>query len=100
MINRIQAIAAALQQVGVGETSRVLIFEDATVDRPCYVLAIMRLGAVYVPLDFRNPLPRLVDVAASCKPAAILVDSRHSHPLLWRWMRYLQRPPSHQRVAH
>ncbi|CAI7584254.1 unnamed protein product [Penicillium palitans] len=34
MINRIQAIVAALQQVGVGETSRVLISEDATVDRP------------------------------------------------------------------
>lgn len=75
MINRTQAIAAALQQVGVGESSRVLVFEDATVDWPCSMLAIMRLGAVYVPLDLRNPLPRLADVAGSCKPVAILVDS-------------------------
>lgn len=75
MIDRIEAIAAALQQAGVGESSRVLVFEDATADWPCSMLAIMRLGAVYVPLDLRNPLPRLADVAGSCKPAAILVDS-------------------------
>lgn len=38
------------------------------------MLAIMRLGAAYVPLDLRNPLPRLAEVAESCLPAAILVD--------------------------
>ncbi|KAE9373525.1 hypothetical protein N431DRAFT_482543 [Stipitochalara longipes BDJ] len=74
MINRIEAIAEALQNVGIGDGSRVLVFEDATVDWPCSMLAIMRIGAVYVPLDLRNPLPRLADVAANCQPAAILVD--------------------------
>lgn len=74
MLDRIEAIAEALQKAGVGEGSRILVFEDATVDWPCSMLAIMRLGAVYVPLDLRNPLPRLAEVAASCQPAAILVD--------------------------
>jgi hybrid polyketide synthase / nonribosomal peptide synthetase ACE1 len=38
------------------------------------MLAIMRIGAVYVPLDLRNPLPHLAGVAANCQPAAVLVD--------------------------
>lgn len=75
MHDRIQAIAEALQTAGVTQGSRVLVFEDATADWPCSMLAIMRIGAVYVPLDLRNPLPRLADVAASCKPVAILVDN-------------------------
>jgi hybrid polyketide synthase/nonribosomal peptide synthetase ACE1 len=75
MHDRIGAIAEALQKAGVIEGSRVLVFEDASADWPCSMLAIMRLGAVYVPLDLRNPLPRLADVAASCEPVAILVDN-------------------------
>ncbi|KAL2864310.1 uncharacterized protein BJX67DRAFT_383970 [Aspergillus lucknowensis] len=74
MTDRIQAIAESLQQVGVVQGSRVLVFEDATADWPCSMLAIMRLGAVYIPLDLRNPLSRLADVATSCQPVAILVD--------------------------
>lgn len=75
MTDRIEAIAEALKKAGVGDGSRVLVFEDATVDWPCSLLAIMRIGAVYIPLDLRNPLPRLADVAESCQPAVILVDN-------------------------
>ncbi len=75
MTDRIEAIAEVMKKAGVGEGSRVLVFEDATVDWPCSLLAIMRIGAVYIPLDLRNPLPRLADVAASCQPAMILVDN-------------------------
>lgn len=74
MISRTEAIAEGLQKAGVKKGSRVLVFEDATTDWACSMLAIMRTGAVYVPLDLRNPLPRLADVAASCEPVAILVD--------------------------
>ncbi|KAF3769442.1 hypothetical protein M406DRAFT_20616, partial [Cryphonectria parasitica EP155] len=74
MSDRTQAIAEALQQSGVGTGSRVLVFEDATADWPCSMLAIMRVGGVYIPLDLRNPLPRLADVAGACAPAVILVD--------------------------
>ena len=63
-----------MKTAGAGEGSRVLVFEDATADWPCSLLAIMRIGAVYIPLDLRNPLPRLADVAVSCQPAVILVD--------------------------
>lgn len=74
MINRIEAVAEALQNAGVSKGLRVLVFHQATSDWPCSMLAIMRLGGIYVPLDLRNPLPRLAAVATDCEPTAILVD--------------------------
>ncbi|KAL8721594.1 MAG: hypothetical protein Q9225_001758 [Loekoesia sp. 1 TL-2023] len=75
MIRRIQAIAEALENAGIGTGSRVLVFEQAASDWVCSMLAIMRTGGVYVPLDLRNPMPRLAAVAGDCEPSAILVDS-------------------------
>ncbi|KAF6220917.1 hypothetical protein HO133_002597 [Letharia lupina] len=75
MTDRIEAIAEIMQKADICEGSRVLVFQDASVDWPCSMLAIMRLGGVYIPLDLRNPLPRLADIAASCQPAVILVDN-------------------------
>ncbi|PVI03762.1 hypothetical protein DM02DRAFT_696056 [Periconia macrospinosa] len=78
MILRIEAIAESLQAVGVKPSDRVLVFQDATTDWPCSMLSIMRIGAVYVPLDLRNPLSRLASVASSCEPTAILIDDTTS----------------------
>ncbi|KOS18114.1 Nonribosomal peptide synthetase 14 [Escovopsis weberi] len=75
MINRIEAIGESLQDAGVGEGSRVLVYQEPAADWPCSMLAIMRLGAVYVPLDLRNPINRLATVARDCRPAAILADA-------------------------
>ena len=74
MTGRIEVIAEALQNAGVDAGKRVLVLQQATSDWPCSMLAIMRLGAVYVPLDLRNPIPRLEAVAKDCEPTAVLVD--------------------------
>ncbi|KAL8790212.1 MAG: hypothetical protein Q9213_000743 [Squamulea squamosa] len=74
MIGRIEAIAGALQKAGVGAGSRVLVYQQAASDWICSMLAIMRIGGIYVPLDLRNPIPRLAAVAVDCEPAAVLVD--------------------------
>ncbi|KAF1829261.1 hypothetical protein BDW02DRAFT_651485 [Decorospora gaudefroyi] len=75
MIKRIEAIAESLHNAGIIAGQRVLVFQDASADWPCSMFAIMRLGAIYIPLDLRNPLPRLASVAQDSEPAAILVDS-------------------------
>lgn len=75
MTNRIEAIAEALKTKGAGSGSRVLVFQKAASDWVCSMLAIMRVGAIYVPLDLRNPLPRLASVAKDCEPTAILADA-------------------------
>lgn len=74
MLGRIEAIAETLQNAGVGAGSRVLVYQQAASDWICSMLAIMRLGGIYVPLDLRNPMPRLSTVAVDCEPTAVLVD--------------------------
>lgn len=74
MMDRIEAIAEALQMEGISAGSRVAVFQQATSDWVCSLLAIMRVGAIYVPLDLRNPLPRLAAIAGDCQPHAILAD--------------------------
>lgn len=74
MTNRIEAIAEALQNAGINAGKRVLVYQQATSDWPCSMLAIMRLGAIYVPLDLRNPILRLAAVAKDCEPTAVIVD--------------------------
>ncbi|KAK7981308.1 hypothetical protein PG988_003546 [Apiospora saccharicola] len=74
LIQRIEAAAEALQKVGVGAGSRVLVFQTASAHWVSSMLAIMRIGAIYVPLDLRNPLARLASVAVDCEPAAVLAD--------------------------
>ena len=74
MIKRIEAIAEALLKAGVDRTSCVLVFQQASADWICSMLAIMRIGGVYVPLDLRNPIPRLAAQAEHCQPSAVLAD--------------------------
>lgn len=78
MDHRIQAIGEKLLDAGVKSGSRVLVFQEAAADWTCSVLAIMRVGAVYVPLDSRNPMQRLASIARDCQPAAVLVDDTTS----------------------
>ncbi|KAI8942360.1 hypothetical protein NX059_000436 [Plenodomus lindquistii] len=75
MSKRIEAIAEALINAGVSHGHRVLVFQQATSDWICSLLAIMWIGGVYVPLDLRNPLERLVTQASHCAPAAVLTDN-------------------------
>ncbi|KAJ5579714.1 uncharacterized protein N7459_005699, partial [Penicillium hispanicum] len=75
MISRIEVIAEALLDSGVGNGSHVLVYQEAAADWVCSMLAIMRVGAVYVPLDLRNPLPRLAAVSQDCEPKAIIADA-------------------------
>ncbi|RYO74938.1 hypothetical protein DL764_010620 [Monosporascus ibericus] len=74
MSSRVEAISEALQNADIGPGSRVLVFQQAAADWVCSMLAIMRIGGIYVPLDLRNPLSRLAAVAEDCKPSAVLAD--------------------------
>ncbi|KAI9738829.1 MAG: putative Hybrid PKS-NRPS biosynthetic cluster [Cirrosporium novae-zelandiae] len=75
MAERINAIAAALLAADITHGSRVVVFQEPTSDWICSLLAIMRVGAVYVPLDLRNPLPRLANIVRTCQANAILAHA-------------------------
>lgn len=75
MDERANSIAAALVENGAANGGRVGVFQNPTADWICSVVAIFRAGAVYIPLDLRNPLTRLASIVKAAKPAAILAHS-------------------------
>jgi non-ribosomal peptide synthetase component F len=72
LLARSDVIAGALQQSGVGAGSFVCVLCEPCVDMGAYVLAILRLGAVYVPLDVRNSDERLKVVAEDSEAKFLL----------------------------
>lgn len=73
---RVDGIAEHLTALGVGSRSAVGVFQVAGADWIASVLAILRAGAAYVPLDPKVGLERLSLVAKDSLIAAILVDSQ------------------------
>ncbi|MGC4865143.1 amino acid adenylation domain-containing protein [Micromonospora sp. DT53] len=53
-----EAVAAALQDRGVGPGDRVALRMPAGVEAVVAMLAVMKAGSAYVPLDVRNPAAR------------------------------------------
>jgi hybrid polyketide synthase/nonribosomal peptide synthetase ACE1 len=72
---RVSDIARALIGAGAEEGSKVAIFQEPTANWICCLLAILRIGAVYVPLDLRNPLERLAAIVKTAEPSAILAHT-------------------------
>ncbi|KAL3475924.1 hypothetical protein BJX99DRAFT_259001 [Aspergillus californicus] len=68
-------LAAHLAESGVGPGSRVCVCQQPSEKWiPC-MLAIWRLGAIYVPLDVNNPAGQMALVVQDCQPHIILCDS-------------------------
>lgn len=75
MAQRIEMIAAALLAANCVEASKVAVFQESTPDWICSMLALLKIGAVYVPLDLGTPIPRLAMIVDQCRPSAILYDT-------------------------
>ena len=72
---RVSDIARALLGAGAEEGSSVAVFQHPTANWVCCLLAIIRIGAIYFPLDLRNPLERLAAIVKAAQPSAILVHA-------------------------
>ncbi|KAL6232485.1 hypothetical protein BDW75DRAFT_242951 [Aspergillus navahoensis] len=75
MDRRVDFIAANLETRGVKSGDCVGVYCEPTVHSVCYLLAIWRLNAIYVPLDPQNPVARLQLILDDCKPTALIYDS-------------------------
>ncbi|KAJ5543625.1 Acyl transferase/acyl hydrolase/lysophospholipase [Penicillium sp. DV-2018c] len=69
------AIANELSSNGVGVGTRVGVFQSPSADWICSLVAIWRLGGVYVPLDKKVGMKRLSIIMEETKPLVVLVDS-------------------------
>ncbi|KAL8848143.1 MAG: hypothetical protein Q9221_006829 [Calogaya cf. arnoldii] len=73
MSQRVNRICATLQANSV--TGIVGVFQSPTPDFVCSILAIIRIGLTYVPLDPRAGSGRLASIVSECRPASIVVDA-------------------------
>jgi amino acid adenylation domain-containing protein len=69
---RANALAQGLIERGVGAEDRIAVHGDRSVDLVVALLAILKAGAVYVPLDPMYPAPRLAAMVAVARPRLVL----------------------------
>src|SRR5215470_169692 len=66
---------------GASKGSTVAILSDDTVAVTTAIIAVLRAGCVFVPLDSAAPDARLATLAAEVTPEWFLADSKHAHRL-------------------
>ncbi|KAL4874424.1 acetyl-CoA synthetase-like protein [Aspergillus karnatakaensis] len=65
-------IAAALVVGGIRIGGRIGVICEPSMGAVAAMLAVLRVGAVYVPLDIRLPMERQLSIIADCNPAALV----------------------------
>lgn len=75
MLERVQTIGQRLLASRVKLGDRVGVFQKPGTDWICSLLAIWWVGGVYVPLDLRNPMPRLAAITKTARPTTIVAET-------------------------
>ncbi|MDD2762018.1 MAG: AMP-binding protein, partial [Methylomonas sp.] len=71
-LNRAQAVAAALQCLGIRPGHVVAVYLDRGIDAAAAVFGTLLAGACYVPLDLKNPPSRLAFIIEDAGAWAIV----------------------------
>lgn len=74
LMSRVNRVATGLVEAGVRRGDLVPLVMGGGPELPVAMLAVMRLGAAFVPLDEQWPRPRLDAMVAACEPAAVLLS--------------------------
>ncbi|KAJ5365201.1 acetyl-CoA synthetase-like protein [Penicillium concentricum] len=72
---RVNAIASALVDSGVGTGSRIAVFCEPSIEAIAAMLAVLRVGAVYVPVDVSFVAARQAAMIEDCQPSVILCQT-------------------------
>ena len=75
---RSDAIARQLQACGAGPGRPVAVCMERTAELPVALLAVLKAGSCYVPLDAHESRRRLVTILEECRPVALIVDRSFS----------------------
>jgi amino acid adenylation domain-containing protein len=68
-------LALDLVAAGAGPNRAVAVCMERSVDLPMALLAVLKSGSYYVPLDPHNPSQRLRGILEECAPVALLSDT-------------------------
>ncbi|KAJ0414063.1 Nonribosomal peptide synthetase 14 [Aspergillus carlsbadensis] len=72
LLERSNAIAATLMNARAGPLTRIGVLLEPCVDTIASILAVLGIGATYVPLDTRNSDSQLGDIVLESQPAIVL----------------------------
>ena len=67
-------LARRLVAAGAGPNRAVAVCMERSADLPLALLAVLKSGAYYVPLDPHHPIDRLRSIVEECRPVAFLID--------------------------
>ena len=68
-------LAHKLRELGVGAENIVAVCSPRTANRLVAILAIMKVGGVYLPLDPKHPVTRLTDLIEDAQPTLCLAHA-------------------------
>ena len=74
-------LAQMLVSMGAGSGRPVAICMERSADVPLALLAVLKSGSCYVPLDLQNPHQRLMTMIEECRPVAILSNAASASEL-------------------
>jgi amino acid adenylation domain-containing protein/thioester reductase-like protein len=77
---RAKYIAQNLVEASSTYPLRVAILCDPCLDAIASILAILRIGGTYIPLDSRNPHERLSAIISDSSPTILLCDDKKAEP--------------------
>ncbi|WP_445369297.1 amino acid adenylation domain-containing protein [Methylomonas sp. BW4-1] len=72
LLQQAQSIAVALQAKGVRPGQPVAVHLDRGIDAACALFGVLLAGACYVPLDLKNPAPRLSFIVADARVCVVV----------------------------
>lgn len=72
---RSNQLAHYLQQQGVVVEKKVAIWATRSIDTICALLAILKAGGIYVPLDTQSPSERITQLLEDAKPECVISNS-------------------------
>ncbi|MFJ4713449.1 amino acid adenylation domain-containing protein [Streptomyces sp. NPDC088785] len=74
LLRRVNAVSAHLAAEGIGRGDRVGVALEPSPDFPATVLALLGLGAVYVPIDAMNPPGRIEAIIEDAELSRVVCD--------------------------
>ena len=86
LLARAQSVAAGLQALGVQPGQPVAVYMDRGIDAVIALFGALLAGACYVPLDLKNPAPRLAFIIDDARVQAVLglgLAPATLNPRLW-----------------
>ncbi|KAI1410677.1 hypothetical protein F5Y13DRAFT_70795 [Hypoxylon sp. FL1857] len=83
LVSRSIHTATYLRANGMKKGSRIAVLQEATTDWVVSILSIMRIGAVYIPLDVANPPERLSHILQDCQADILLIDEGTTVSSVW-----------------